>query len=247
MAIRNRMDGAEAARIMYGQSGDNGMHEIIKELTKPWDKKEVKWRVGSVSKNKDKALPLAYVDARNVMERLDSVLGVENWQDRYEFHGTRIICYLSLRLNGEWICKSDGAGDSAVEAEKGGISDAFKRAAVKWGMGRELYDIKCRWQPIDTYKKLVGDSWSYVIPNAQDDEPEPKPKPKVLTPEQKLEAANKKAQAIIAEYKTCKDLGMLADVQEKYHGELKRFSESYDDIFSQINTVGLQVIASFDQ
>lgn len=72
-------------------------------------------------------------------------------------------------------------------------------------------------------------------------------KPKVITQEQKLEAANKKAQVIIAEYKMCKDLGMLADVQEKYHSELKRFSEGYDDIFSQINTVGLQVIASFDQ
>jgi hypothetical protein len=71
--------------------------------------------------------------------------------------------------------------------------------------------------------------------------------PKVLTPEQKLEAANKKAQAIITEYKACKDLSMLADVQEKYHSELKRFNEGYNDIFNQINTVGLQVIASFDQ
>lgn len=75
----------------------------------------------------------------------------------------------------------------------------------------------------------------------------PKVTPKALTPEQRLEAANKKAQIIIAEYKACKDLGMLADVQEKYHSELKRFSEGYEGLFSQINTVGLQVIASFDQ
>lgn len=244
MATRKSVDGAEAARIMYGE-GDSGMQDIIKKLTAPWDKKEVKWRVGSVSKTKPLALPLAYVDARNVMERLDNTVGVENWQDRYEFHGTRIICYLSLRINGEWICKSDGAGDSPVEAEKGGISDAFKRAAVKWGMGRELYDIKCRWQPIDTFKKLVGDSWNYVIKDAVEDEPEPKPEPKVISPEQKLQAANKKAHAIILDYKACKDLDMLADVQEKYHKDLMRLNEGYGDIFNQISTVGLQVIASF--
>lgn len=126
-----------------------------------------------MTKDKKKALPLAYVDARTVMERLDSAVGIENWQDKYEFHGDTRVCYLSIRIGGEWITKSDGAGDSAVEKEKGGISDAFKRAAVKWGMGRELYDIKCRWQPVDEWKKLIGDSWDYVIPNAEDDEPEP--------------------------------------------------------------------------
>ena len=150
------------------------MKEILKKLTKPWSKKDVKWRVGSVSKDKKKALPLAYIDARTVMERLDDVIGAENWQDRYEFHGDTVVCYLSIRINDEWITKSDGAGDSAVEKEKGAISDAFKRASVKWGMGRELYAIKCRWQPINDYKQLVGDSWAFVIPNAADDEPESK-------------------------------------------------------------------------
>ncbi len=71
--------------------------------------------------------------------------------------------------------------------------------------------------------------------------------PKVLTAAQRLEAAHKKSQVIIMEYKNCKDLAMLANVQEKYHSELKRFSEGYEDIFSQINAVGLQVLASFDQ
>jgi len=246
MVARKSIDGAEAARIMYGQ-GDSGMQDIIKALTQPWQKEEIKWRVGSMTKDKKKALPLAYIDARTVMERLDNAVGVINWQDRYEFHEKRTICYLSIRLNNEWLCKSDGAGDSDIEGEKGGISDAFKRASVKWGMGRELYEMKCRWMPCNEYKQLVGNPWDFVIEGATEDEPEPKPEVKVITPEQRLEAANKKAQAIIVEYKACKDLGMLADVQTKYHSELKRFSEGYNDIFSQINEVGLQVIASFDQ
>lgn len=241
-----RIDGTEAARIMYGGFAMSGTNEFIKALTKPWSRNEIKWRVGSMTKDKKKGLPLAYIDARTVMERLDNVMGV-NWQDRYEFHEKRTMCILSLKFDGEWLSRSDGAGDSDIEGEKGGISDAFKRASVKWGMGRELYEMKCRWMPCNEYKQLVGDPWDFVIKGGAENEPEPKPEIKVITPEQRLQSANKKAQAIIAEYKTCKDLSALADVQTKYHSELKRFSEGYEDIFKQINTVGLQVRASFDQ
>lgn len=139
--------------------------EIIAALTAPWSHDEIKWRVGSLTKDKTKTKPLAYIDARTVMERLDAAVGVENWQDRYEFHGTRTLCYLSIRINGEWICKSDGAGDSDIESEKGGLSDAFKRASVKWGMGRELYEMKTRWMPVDEFKQMVGDPWDFVIKN----------------------------------------------------------------------------------
>jgi hypothetical protein len=104
------------------------------------------------------------------MDRLDAVLGAENWQDRYEFHGVRTICYLSIRIEDEWITKGDGAGDSDVEAEKGAISDALKRAAVKWGIGRYLYDLSSPWVPCETYEKggkayfskWKDDPWNYV-------------------------------------------------------------------------------------
>lgn len=231
------MDGAEAARIMYGGSG---MQQLI-ALTKPWEKSEIKWRVGSVSKDKKKALPLAYVDARTVMERLDSAVGAENWQDRYEFHEKRTICYLSIKIENEWICKADGAGDSDIEGEKGGISDAFKRASVKWGMGRELYELKCRWMPINEYKQLVGDPWLFVIKGATEDEPEPNNKPKVLSPEEKAIAAQKKSQQIIDEYKACKDSDALAQAQVKYHKELQAFGERYEWLYHKVNAVGVEV------
>lgn len=145
------------------------MVDVLKELTSPWGKTDIKWRVGSVNKEKTKALPLAYIDARTVMERLDSAVGAANWQDKYEFHGSRTICYLSIKIGDEWITKADGAGNSDVEADKGAISDAFKRAAVKWGMGRELYELKCNWMPIDKWKKLIGNPWKYV--RKSDDDP----------------------------------------------------------------------------
>lgn len=142
----------------------------IKNLFAEFPKEDVHWRAQSLTRNGDKAMALAYIDARHVMERLDHVLGAENWQDRYEVHGAKTICYLSIKIGGEWITKADGAGDTAVEKEKGSISDAFKRAAVKWGVGRYLYEMPTPWVPCETYEaqgkrkfsKFTADPWDYV-------------------------------------------------------------------------------------
>jgi len=99
-------------------------------------------------------MALAYIDARDVMERLDSVMTPVNWQRSYSHADAKTICDLSLRIDGEWISKADGAGDSDIEAEKGAISDAFKRAAVNWGIGRYLYDIPSIWVAIDKFGQI---------------------------------------------------------------------------------------------
>jgi len=125
----------------------------LNDLHKPFPPEAISWRVGSTTRDKLKGLALAYIDARDVMRRLDEVCGATEWQDRYEVHGPKTICYLSIRGgDGDWITKADGAGDSDVEAEKGSLSDSFKRAAVKWGIGRYLYDLESPWVELDTYE-----------------------------------------------------------------------------------------------
>lgn len=143
---------------------------MFEKLSAEFPRDAVSWRAQSVTKNGDKAMALAYIDARDVMERLDEVCGPDGWQDRYEFSGARTICYLSIRVGNEWITKADGAGDTAVEAEKGAISDAFKRAAVKWGIGRYLYALDAPWVPCDCseyngkkqWKRWTADPWNFV-------------------------------------------------------------------------------------
>jgi hypothetical protein len=129
--------------------------EMMDKLSKPFLREQISLRVGSLTKNKEKAIPLAYIDARDVMQRLDEAVGCENWKDEYVFIGSRNMCKLSVRIGDEWVYKMDGAADTNIEGEKGGISDAFKRAAVKWGVGRELYKYKFRYAPVDTFKKFV--------------------------------------------------------------------------------------------
>jgi hypothetical protein len=99
---------------------------------------------------------LAYVDARVVMDRLDAFVGCDNWQNNYTtgVNGS-IVCNLALRIpTGEWIWKADGAGATDIEGEKGALSDAFKRAAVRFGIGRYLYDIKAPWVPLENERYI---------------------------------------------------------------------------------------------
>lgn len=132
----------------------------LTKLSAPFPPEKVDWRVGPTTQDKTKGMALAYIDARDVMERLDDVCGPENWQCRYSHATTKTICEIGINL-GEWIWKADGAGDTDKEAEKGAISSAFKRAAVKWGIGRYLYDVNTPWVAIEQRGK------SYVIKDSE--------------------------------------------------------------------------------
>lgn len=133
----------------------------LKYLSAPFPRQAVHWRAQTVKKTGEKALALAYLDARDVMDRLDMVCGPENWQDAYtETARGRVLCKIGIRVGGDWVWKSDGAGETAVEGEKGGISDALKRAAVHWGIGRYLYRLEDVWCPCATYEKGGKRHWS---------------------------------------------------------------------------------------
>ncbi len=125
-------------------------------LRAPFDPNLVHWRVGSTNKDKTKGLALAYLDARDIQERLDDAVGPENWEDEYKQAGSSIICRLRIRIETphgwEWIAKSDGSGESDIEGSKGAISGALKRAAVKFGIGRYLYYTPDFWRPLEQGK-----------------------------------------------------------------------------------------------
>lgn len=116
----------------------------IKDLRTPLP---FQWRVQSCSQYG--AILIPYIDARDQMDLLDEIVGPENWKDDYHLVGDRLICSLSIRVNGEWVTKMDVGSDTKIEKEKGGVSDAFKRAGVKWGINRQAYET----DPIKTKTK----------------------------------------------------------------------------------------------
>lgn len=123
--------------------------DLFDALSAPFPIEMIDWRVGPTNEKyiKEgeaiKGQPLCYIDARTVMDRLDSICGPDGWQCNYTAGvGGSIVCNLGIRIGGEWIWKADGAGATDMEGEKGALSDAFKRSGVRWGIGRYLYDLK---------------------------------------------------------------------------------------------------------
>ena len=140
---------------------------IENELKKPFPEPQIHWRIGARNKDKTSGLPLAYIDARDVMDRLDFVLGFDGWEDSYiETTKGRIICTLACMIGDKLVIRSDGAGDTGTEGEKGAISDALKRAAVKFGIGRYLYGLGGEWVDLDKYGKFKPPSLpQWATPN----------------------------------------------------------------------------------
>lgn len=170
-------------------------------LAAPFPPDRVSWRVGTSNKKKrqretgdnfakaTKGQALAYLDARDVMERLDDVCGPAGWQNRYTHADKKTICEIGIWFGGEWVWKADGAGDSDIEAEKGALSDAFKRAAVRWGIGRYLYDVPSPWVDLDEREQIKPEEHAKLRrllngfggPAAQSrPAPEPEPEPQEI-------------------------------------------------------------------
>jgi hypothetical protein len=114
--------------------------EIFAALAAPFQPHEVKVRTES-------GRQMHYITARTAMNRLDTVLGPECWSNETVplCDGTNsYLCKLTITLpGGESVTKSAIGGGGKPEGvggkPKAGDSDAFKRAAVLFGVARYLY------------------------------------------------------------------------------------------------------------
>jgi hypothetical protein len=125
----------------------------FKDLSVPFAQDDIEWRMQQSGLNGTKPWGkcLAYVTNRAIMDRLDSVCGHENWKNLFTAAPVGgILCGISILVDSnEWVTKWDGAQNTDVEAVKGGLSNAMKRAAVQWGIGRYLYNLETGWAVFD--------------------------------------------------------------------------------------------------
>ena len=137
----------------------------LNRLKDPFPEEIVKWRVqrGGLSKDgRPWALLSAYVDARDVMNRLDEVCGADGWQTQIHVTASgAILMGIGIKIAEpegmrppEWIWRWDGCAPTADNEKqdaggiKGGISSALKRAGAAYGIGRYLYSLGDTWAKI---------------------------------------------------------------------------------------------------
>lgn len=169
-------------------------------FTDKFEEKDISWKVLQNSWNEGKpyALMTPFVNASAIQQRLDDVLGWENWKTEYkvEENGNYkyVVCILSCRTkDGEWISKqnvceitekkeNNNAPDNPI---KSAYSGAFKRVALEFGIGRYLKNIK-KYSPqcsesfpkgenaVRCYDKQSGKTFYATIPTLEEDTPQPK-------------------------------------------------------------------------
>jgi hypothetical protein len=137
---------------------DPQVQALTAALAAPFEPREVKFKPQMVKNNR--CLAMAYIDARLIQDRLDEVLGVENWEDAYKILSDgSVMCRLRCKLGDRWITKTDVGSPSEQpdvgDRLKAAFSDALKRAAVKFGIGRYLYRLSASWVDYDPVKKQI--------------------------------------------------------------------------------------------
>ena len=117
------------------------------------------FRAGDVTRLEDGAFvaeALPYITRVQVQERLDAVLGPHRWQCSFAVIDSRrhlVHATLIVQMDGTWLSKSDvggppsdGSGDPGF-LSKSAHSDALKRAATHYGVGRFLRTLQIRQVP----------------------------------------------------------------------------------------------------
>ena len=177
------------------------LKELAKELSKPFDPKEVGLKVQATNRDRTQGLVVSYIDARSVLDRLDEVVGPDGWQDAYEVLADRMvgdtrIVEVRCRLTVLGVTKEDvGEGDTL----KAAFSDALKRAAVKFGIGRYLYSLPKTWAALDSKGNIAdpervkaqlfggkaGEDTPPFDPASSSEAQAPKSDDNLITPQQK--------------------------------------------------------------
>lgn len=103
---------------------------------------------------------LLYKNARVDMAMLDEAVGALNWTREHKIMDGKLFCRISIYnpQTGEWIHKEDVGTENYTEKEKSQASDSFKRCAVNWGIGRELYSAPVMFISADHLKTLRNEN-----------------------------------------------------------------------------------------
>lgn len=102
---------------------------------------DVKWRI--LTMKGGIARIVAYQDSRDVQTVLDEVIGPSDWTNEPRNIDGKLYMAIGINVENEgWVYKADVGTETAVEAVKGEASDAFKRAAVMWGIFRDVYQME---------------------------------------------------------------------------------------------------------
>ena len=129
----------------------NTWEEIEQGLQMPFPGSHIKWRLQTTPKDakEPQGLAVAYLDPRDIHQRFDDMCGGGSWSFDWQpiiVEGGKVLAAKGI-ISIAGISKADVGTSKASEEEatKSAVTDALKRAAVLWGVGRHIYRMQAQW------------------------------------------------------------------------------------------------------
>lgn len=155
----------QAIETLYQYVHNNKLDErVLNQLATPFDPDVISWKPGATTKDKARALALAYADPRAYTDRLNEI-AIGEWHDDYDIipFGDRV--FITCRLTIFGVTRVDvgeeplGQSDERFKdnALTSAVAQAFKRACVKFGLGAYLYSLPQEWAEYDSQKRRFSD------------------------------------------------------------------------------------------
>lgn len=144
----------------------SSLSDYIADLTAPFPSDQIDLKPGALTRNKDRAMAMAYADSRVYQDRLDQIVGPAGWSVAYQLSPDGIVCTLSI-LDVSKADVGDFPADYGDKANENRVTtaaaQAFKRACAAFGIGRYLYNLPRTWADYDAERKLFRDPQGVVV------------------------------------------------------------------------------------
>lgn len=124
------------------------LKEALPELRRPFAPAAVKWKIQTSVRNGAAGIVVAHIDARLVIERLNLVVA-HAWADQYDEFAGAMRCRL-------WICSQVREDVGLGPDPKSRVSDALKRAGVKFGIGVSIYALSSVYMEVGAGASKLG-------------------------------------------------------------------------------------------
>lgn len=125
--------------------------EELRKLGEPFPTYALEWRLTRAGKGEKGiwAFCVPYLKTHAIEDRLDEVCGPDRWQIKVETNDRHVLVGIGIWCATGWVWKWNGTGlledrgehFTAVDAGKGDVTNATKRAAQGWGIGRYIRRI----------------------------------------------------------------------------------------------------------
>lgn len=152
--------------ISLEESRMSSLSDYIGDLTAPFPSDQIDLKPGALTRNKDRAMAMAYADSRVYQDRLDHVVGPAGWSVTYQVTPDGIVCTLTI-LDVTKADVGDFPADYGDKANENRVTtaaaQAFKRACAAFGIGRYLYNLPRTWADYDAERKLFRNPQGVVV------------------------------------------------------------------------------------